>query len=290
MSAENQNKTSEGSSDVWLLCLSAFCSGAAALIYETLWARSLGLMFGSTVQANAAIFAGFIVGLAIGAAVFGKWTRYWRNPARLYGLVEFAIALTAIAVGLALFEYRNEWIIGGGRDLLYLLKTAGAVVLVILLPAGLMGGTLPILLHLTRRMAADDAVLGRVYAYNVLGAALGALLCGFYAIPQLGVIESHFFAGALNVFAGALIIGRRVDREVVDEDEEQSVPTVVEETDHPEWILVVAVFISGFAVYAMEVLCPAWLTTSSATESSRFQFCCRRFCAFWLLDQESVPR
>jgi predicted membrane-bound spermidine synthase len=50
----------------WLLGVSAFCSGAAALMYESLWARSLSLMFGSTVQVNASIFAGFIVGLAIG--------------------------------------------------------------------------------------------------------------------------------------------------------------------------------------------------------------------------------
>lgn len=254
MLAESQSKTTNRAGEVWLLCLSAFCSGAAALIYETLWARSLGLMFGSTVQANAAIFAGFIVGLAIGAAVFGRWTKHWRNPARLYGWVEFAIALTGIAVGLVLFEYRNEWVIGGGRDLFYLLQTAGAVVLLILIPAGLMGGTLPILLHLTRGMAADDAVLGRVYAYNVLGAALGALVCGFFAIPQLGVIESHFLAGALNVFAGALIIGRRVGRDPVREKEEQPRQAAELSCNHPEWTLVLAVFVSGFAVYAMEVL------------------------------------
>jgi spermidine synthase len=225
-------------------------------MYETLWARSLALMFGSTVQANAAIFAGFIIGLAIGAAVFGWRIQRWRNPAKLYGWVEFAIAVTAITVGLILFQYRNEWILGGGRDLAYLLRAAGAVVLLILVPAGLMGGTLPILLHLARQTAPDQTVVGRVYAWNVIGAAMGTLLCGFFAIPQLGIIGTHFLAGLLNVVAGALIIGRQLSSEPTgEESEKQSDPTGSgEASSPPEWTLLVTVFVSGFAVYAVEVL------------------------------------
>jgi spermidine synthase len=240
-----------------LLGLSAFCSGAAALMYETLWARSLALMFGSTVQANAAIFAGFIIGLAIGAAAFGVWTRRSENPARLYGRVEFAIAVTGILVGLMLFHYRNEWIIGGDKDFLFLMRAVGSVVLLILIPAGLMGGTLPILLHLARRMVAEPGVIGRIYSYNVLGAALGALVCGFFAIPQLGLVQSHFAAGLLNVLAGALIIGcklKTAETGAAKTKDETANQTDSPAAPHPEWFLIVAVFVSGFAVYAVEVL------------------------------------
>lgn len=250
---------SSGLKPEWLLGISAFCSGAAALMYETLWARSLSLMFGSTVQANASIFAGFIVGLALGAAVYGRLTRRSPNPARLYGWVEFAIAVTAIVVGLILFEYRNAWIIGGGeKGFLFMFRSVGTVVLLILIPAGLMGGTLPILLHLARRMVAEPAVISRIYSSNLLGAAFGALVCGFFTIPQLGIMESHFAAGMLNVLAGALIIRFELKKDQPDVVAKKATtkdakPGVAESPSHPEWFLVLAVFISGFAVYAVEV-------------------------------------
>ncbi|HIL72232.1 MAG TPA: hypothetical protein EYG38_20545, partial [Verrucomicrobia bacterium] len=243
---------------IWILGLSAFCSGSAALIYETLWARSFSLIFGSTVQANAAVFAGFIVGLAIGAAVYGRWTRKSADPVRLYGLVEFGIAVSAILVGIVLFQFRNTWIVGGGgKGFLFIMQTVGLVVLLILVPAGLMGGTLPILLHLARKLVDDAAVVGRIYSFNVLGAAFGALLCGFYTIPKLGIIQSHFAAGTLNVIAGVLVLGLKLNLDRSNKAAQKKVMTKepsVATVTQPEWFLVLAVFISGFAVYSVEIL------------------------------------
>ena len=42
-------------------------SGAAALIYQVLWARELRLLFGSTAQAAALTIAIFFTGIALGA-------------------------------------------------------------------------------------------------------------------------------------------------------------------------------------------------------------------------------
>jgi hypothetical protein len=123
--------------------------------------------------------------------------------------VEFAIAGTAIVVGLILFEYRNAWIIGGGeKGFLFMFQSVGTVVLLILIPAGLMGGTLPILLHLARR----------------------------------------------NVLAGALIIRFKFSKKQPDVPAaKEATPAVAGSASYPEWFLVLAVFISGFAVYAIEV-------------------------------------
>jgi len=46
-------------------------SGATALIYEVLWARMLGLVFGATTLAVSAVLAAFMGGLAIGSAFAG---------------------------------------------------------------------------------------------------------------------------------------------------------------------------------------------------------------------------
>jgi spermidine synthase len=43
-----------------------FGSGASALIYQVLWLRLLGLVFGVTVYAASTVWASFMAGLAIG--------------------------------------------------------------------------------------------------------------------------------------------------------------------------------------------------------------------------------
>ena len=47
-------------------------SGAAALIYQVLWVRELGLLFGSTAQAAALTIAIFFAGIALGGWLFGR--------------------------------------------------------------------------------------------------------------------------------------------------------------------------------------------------------------------------
>ena len=55
------------------LCLVFLVSGAAALVFETLWFRQAGLALGNTVWASALVTASFMGGLAIGNAVVARW-------------------------------------------------------------------------------------------------------------------------------------------------------------------------------------------------------------------------
>lgn len=58
-------------------------SGAAALIYQVLWVRELGLLFGSTAQAAALTIAIFFAGIALGAGSSGASRRGWGGPCAL---------------------------------------------------------------------------------------------------------------------------------------------------------------------------------------------------------------
>ena len=49
-----------------------FFSGLASLIYEVIWARKLGLVFGTTEYAISTILAVFMAGLALGSFLFGR--------------------------------------------------------------------------------------------------------------------------------------------------------------------------------------------------------------------------
>lgn len=67
-----------------------FLSGAAALIYEVLWLKELGRLFGVTAHAAATTLAVFFLGLAAGGWVWGTRSARARNPLRTYGLLELA--------------------------------------------------------------------------------------------------------------------------------------------------------------------------------------------------------
>ena len=60
-----------------------FFSGMAGLIYEVLWSRQLGLVFGTTLYAVGTVLAVFMAGLALGSFLFGRLADKTDNPLRL---------------------------------------------------------------------------------------------------------------------------------------------------------------------------------------------------------------
>src|ERR1700756_2744702 len=91
------------------LLLYFFVSGATALVYEVVWLRMLGLVFGHTVQAITTVLAAFMAGLGLGSLVFGRRAAGVPGPIRVYGLLEIGIgvscALMPLLVWLASFVY-----------------------------------------------------------------------------------------------------------------------------------------------------------------------------------------
>ena len=66
----------------------AFCfvlSGATGLIYEVLWMRMLGLVFGATTLAVSTVLVAFMGGLALGSALAGRLGGRIQHPLRVYG-------------------------------------------------------------------------------------------------------------------------------------------------------------------------------------------------------------
>src|SRR5829696_6305734 len=80
-----------------ILCLFV-ASGATGLIYEILWARMLGLVFGATTLAVSTVLAAFMGGLALGSALAGKFAARIRKPLNTYGWMEIGIAVYALLV------------------------------------------------------------------------------------------------------------------------------------------------------------------------------------------------
>ena len=55
-----------------------------ALIYEIIWIRPLSLVFGTTVYAVSTIVASFILGLAIGSWIAGRFSDRLQNPLKYF--------------------------------------------------------------------------------------------------------------------------------------------------------------------------------------------------------------
>ena len=187
-------------------------SGAAALIYEVLWLKELGRLFGVTAYAAATTLAVFFLGLALGGLAWGRRAARITEPLRTYAQLEAGIAASALLYVLLLDVYRNlqEPIFGaiGYRPALLLGVKFLLACGILLVPSFLMGGTLPVMAqYLVRRRDQLGSRATVLYAINTLGAAVGALSAGFVLPRMLGFRGSYMVAIALNVIV-ALIAWR----------------------------------------------------------------------------------
>lgn len=195
-----------------------FLSGVAGLLYEVVWTRLLGLVFGHTVYAITTVLAAYMGGLALGSVLIGRRADRVERPLRLYGLLEAAIGLYCLATPV-LFR---------GADAAYLWafhalqpSPAGSVVIHLLLsaalllpPTTLMGATLPVL---SRAVVGAGSLaaprVGALYAVNTWGAVVGTLITGFGLLPALGMRATVWIGVGLNLLVAALAI--LVDRGAV---------------------------------------------------------------------------
>ena len=191
------------------LSLAFFLSGAAALVFETLWLRQAGLMLGSTVWASSAVLAAFMAGLALGNAIAVRWAARVARTLRAYALLELGVGVAATlavigapALGPALAPPFRA--LGGAGAATNAVRFLVAFALV-LAPTTAMGMTLPVLARALSRERADfGRVLGRLYGWNTLGGVLGAVGGELWLIGPLGVRGTALAAGALNGLAAAL--------------------------------------------------------------------------------------
>jgi spermidine synthase len=197
-----------------ILRLIAYCfvlSGATGLIYEVLWVRMLGLVFGGTTPAVSTVLAAFMGGLALGSALAGRIGARIVRPVRAYGMLEIGIALYALAVPFlfALVDnvYATLWqhfhpSIFVFSSLRFLLSC-----LMLLLPTTLMGATLPLLAGaLLRSGGSTSTSVTKLYTRNLVGAIVGCIAAGFLLLPSLGVRGTIFTASVINIIIGIVAI------------------------------------------------------------------------------------
>ena len=254
------------------VCLIFFLSGAAALLFETLWFRLAGLVFGNSIWAASLILASFMGGLALGntfAARYGPWLR---RPLRSYALLELLVGVTGLGLVLLLplLTFAVLPVLGPFTSRVAVLNgiRLSLSFVLLLVPSTAMGATLPLLVKaLSAAEPNFGRTLGRLYGWNTLGAAVGAVAGEFALIRVLGLRLTGVAAAVLD--AAAAVVALSLSRSARTPAAEPTVTAATSLTARAARLLAAA-FLSGAILLALEVVWLRFLLLFLAGTSAAF--------------------
>jgi spermidine synthase len=236
------------------VAVSGFCS----LVYQVVWDRTLRYNFGGDSVSSAIVTATFLLGLGIGALIFGKWHR---RAFTTYALIETGIGTYAVASYYILAPLATVL----GRVFSHSISDAEglrhivivACILFLLPPCILMGGTLPLMFNCFIRPGKyENRTVGMIYGLNTAGASIGILAVPLLFLNHISIPSTLLVVGTGNILLGmgVWLYGRRVFLSVdgIDADEVQAATQETKE-QLPLLPLLALGFISGFISLSLEV-------------------------------------
>lgn len=204
--------------EVRVLAVALLLSGLAALSYEILWSRLLGLVLGSSIYAFTLILAIYLAGLALGAWAWSAWGGKRSVGPGTLALLQAGIAFFALLT-FPLVNTMPYWVarfLPGLHSSFLAVQGFYALLVAVLLLAAtvLMGATIPAGIQMVARSERGMARrVGGLYAFNTMGAILGSFLAGFVLIPRLGIRASFLLTAAVSLGTGLLLlVGIRLPR------------------------------------------------------------------------------
>lgn len=166
-----------------------FVTGFTATGMEILLLFGLQVFFGNIYLLTSFVFAGFMLGLAIGS-FFGK--SFFAPEKNLMQKMQFLIGFFVALAGVSLFSSGMEKL---PDFLIYFLFLAATV-----LAGGLTG------FQFSASSLAAKGTFARIsaetYSYDLAGSAFGALAVSIFLVPVWGIVPSVFILAVLNLLFG----------------------------------------------------------------------------------------
>ncbi len=202
----------------WVLgCIAV--TGGLTMVYELVWIRMVGFIFGSSSQSFSVMLVTFLAGIALGGAVAHWLFRAGRLTSRRSLVTAFGACEVAVAASVLLmlpFYERFPYIFAQARTLfaptdggyaamqLVQLALLGAVMLV---PTTLVGVTLPLASRVVVAGVGDvGSGVGASFSSNTLGTLFGAAFTGLVLIPVLGIQVALLGATAASAGVGGALL------------------------------------------------------------------------------------
>lgn len=199
-----------------VVLLGTALSGAASFAYEIIWIRMLSMAVGSTMHAFELMLASFIAGIALGGLWVRKQADITDSPLRLVGWMQIFMGVAALA-SLAVYANAFAWVgwlmqalarTDGGYTL-FNLGTATISIAIMLPTAFFAGTTLPLFTVTLLRAGQGERAIGRVYAWNTLGAIVGVFVAIHALIPVLGLKLALCVAALVDLGLGLVLLHRQ---------------------------------------------------------------------------------
>ncbi len=208
--ATPEGASAPGTAAPRLVLAATALSGFACMVDEVAWARLFSLVFGSSVYAFGLMLLQFLVGMAIGSAIFARIRR--TAPRRVLGIALGAATFAAL-LGIAAVPRLPVLYMRGfpaARDsfwlvqLWQLLETAP-----LLLPLAMaFGVAFPAAIAAIADLERMGRGVGRITLWNTVGTIGGAFLAGFVLVPSLGLRATLTVAAVATGIAGILVLRR----------------------------------------------------------------------------------
>jgi predicted membrane-bound spermidine synthase len=246
------------SAKITILSLALLLSGASALVFQSIWLRTLGLVFGNSVWAATLVLSSFMAGLAIGNAI-AAFGRTWRNPLRGFVILELFVGLVGFSVVLSLPSVGNLFrpffqVIWENPELTHLLRLVLSMI-ILLIPTTAMGLSFPLVLAEPSLRKYDyRKVVGLFYGLNVLGAVVGILVGEIFLFKALGLLGTAAIAGCCNLAAALLAYACQFGKDPDERSPESFIGGQVFSFKRVHWSLLTVSFASGFVFLSLEIV------------------------------------
>lgn len=168
------------------LGITLFVTGLLGIGFEIVGVRVLSQILENTIYTFAAVLSVYLLGIALGAALYQKFGRH-RSAAALLGVLLCSLATACVAGtwflfgAQALYDRSRAWL---GDELWSVALSEMLVAAAVFgLPTILMGAVFS---HLAQAARRNEGGVGRAVAVNTFGATLAGALFGTVLLPALG--------------------------------------------------------------------------------------------------------
>jgi spermidine synthase len=205
------------------LCVCFGIVGATAMAYEIGWTRLLSTQLGSSTYAFTLMLGTFLTGIVLGSAIFERWNRRHEVTRVTFVFTQTLTALAALAFLILfprLIEVLPPILRATHESFRGLVLAQFATSALVMLPAAIVFGfnfpAVALLIAGPQSVSGSghSNAVGRAYAWNTLGAILGATATGFWLLPRLGSFHLLAATAATNLFLAAVLSVVSVPRRI----------------------------------------------------------------------------
>lgn len=202
----------------WIVLAVALGTGLSSFLYEIGWIRYLALLIGSSTHAFDLMIGAFVFGLALGALYIHRHPP--RRPLVALLVAQAAMAACALVPVLAYAPFfratnqLNKILVRSLEAWPFHAFSQFVFAAAVMLPAAFFAGmTLPLATRFLCERHRDETYTGKVYAWNTLGAILGAASGSLLFMPLLGFTRLVALGATIDLLLALVLLawvsGRR---------------------------------------------------------------------------------